>query len=379
MGHDLRGPDTETVWCEVPWDDGRCLICATVITLITGAERGGELKRRTLLRGVVTGGLAAVGGAATVRSAAAATDYLIVVVEQSANQIQRFSNGTTNWNGTPGWYWSAPKTDEWKYLADAKRRLTSAWDDVLVCCANGTSRTGGRAAMVREDGTTVWSAVVPGNPHSVERIDGHGAIVTASSKARVTGDSYQSGGGINLFVPSTHGGRPHNSFADSISTGFPGAHGVMWDDVNELLLAIGDKELRAYRLVTNSSDIITGLSQVATLSFSGTGHDLQPDYASADIFYTVGGDASNPDHGIWKTHLVYNSFAGTWSFATPTRLYDWYFTKSFSRLPDGTEFWVDAPSAATWWSDTVGFSGRGESVRTGARFYKARFWSHALT
>lgn len=329
---------------------------------------------------MVTAGLAAVGGAATVRPAAAATNYLIVVVEQAANQIQRFSNGTSDWNGTPGWYWSAPSGDTWRLLADAKRRLTAKWDDVLVCCTNGTSKTGGRAAMVREsDKAVIWSAVVPGNPHSVERIDGHGAIVTASSKARVTGDTYQSGGGINLFVPSTHGDLPPTSFADSISIGFSGAHGVMWDDTNELLLAIGYRELRAYRLVTDAGGIITGLTLVTKLTFSGTGHDLQPDYASDDIFYTVGGDASNPDHGVWKTRLVYDAATGTWSFATPTRLHDWYFTKSFGRLPDGTEFWVDAPSADIWWNDTVGFSGRADSTREGARFYKARFWSHVLT
>ncbi|MEU0992264.1 hypothetical protein [Streptomyces sp. NPDC005953] len=338
------------------------------------------MKRRTLLRGAVTAGLAVAGGAAMARPAAANTDYLLVVVEQAANQIQRFSNGTADWNTTPGWHWSAPNTDTWKYLADVRRRLTATWDDVLVCCANGTSSTGGRAAMVRESNKEViWTAVVPGNPHAVERIDGHGAIVTASSRARTTGPAYQSGGGINVFVPATHGGLPPTSFADSISTGFPGAHGVLWDDEHQLLLAIGHEELRAYTLVTNAGGIITGLSRVATLTFTGTGHDLQPDYSSKDILYTVGGDASNPDHGIWKTRPVQNNITGTWSFTTPVRLYDWYFTKSFSKLPDGTEFWVDAPSAATWWNDTVGFSGRADSVRTGARFYKARFWSHALT
>ncbi|MCM2389728.1 hypothetical protein NBG84_15770, partial [Streptomyces sp. CWNU-1] len=116
-----------------------------------------------------------------------------------------------------------------------------------------------------------------------------GAIVTASSRARTTGPAYQSGGGINVFVPGTHGGLPPTSFADSISTGFPGAHGVLWDHKLQLLLAIGHEELRAYSLVTNTSGIITGLSRVATLTFTGTGHDLQPDYASTDILYTVGG------------------------------------------------------------------------------------------
>ncbi|MGV9316354.1 hypothetical protein ACWDR0_29830 [Streptomyces sp. NPDC003691] len=337
------------------------------------------MQRRTLLKAAVWGGIPVAGGVAAVRPAAAATNYLVVVVEQAANQIQRFGNGTADWNGPPGWSWSAPASESWKYLTDARRRLTAAWDDVLVCCAGGTPGTGGRAAMVREsDKAVVWTAVVPGNPHAVERIDGHGAIVTASSRARVTGPSYQAGGGINVFVPAAPGGLPPTSYADSIGTGFPGAHGVLWDDANELLLAIGRSELRAYRLVTDSGGVITGLVQVASLSFTGTGHDLQPDYASADIFYTVGGDAGNPDHGVWRTRPVYDAGTGGWSFAAPVRLYDWYFTKSFGRLPDGTEFWVDAPSAATWWSDTVGFSGRADAVRGGARFYKARFWSHVL-
>ncbi|MER6401941.1 hypothetical protein ABT269_00015 [Streptomyces viridosporus] len=154
-------------------------------------------------------------------------------------------------------------------------------------------------------------------------------------------------------MPSTHGGLPPTSFADSISTGSPGAHGVPGDDVNALLPAIGDEALRAYRLVTNSGDVITGLSRPASLSFTGTGHDLQPDCASEDILHTVGEDAGNPDHGMWKTRLVHDNVTGAWSFASPTRPHDRYFTESSSRLPD--------------------------PVRTGAKFYAARFWSHVLT
>lgn len=183
----------------------------------------------------------------------------------------------------------------------------------------------------------------------------HGAIVTASS--RTTGPAYQSGGGINVFIPAMHGGLPPASFADSISTGFPGAHGVLWDDGHQLLLAIGHEELRGYTLVTDTGGIVTGLSRAATLTYTGTGHDLQPDYSSKDILHTVGGDASNPDHGVWKTRPVQNSATGTWSFATPVRLYDWYFTKSFVS-PDGLwERWVDAlphtRGTATAWADSA--------------------------
>ncbi|MGW1278758.1 hypothetical protein ACWD4V_17625 [Streptomyces tsukubensis] len=344
------------------------------------------MRRRALLQGVLAAGAAAAGGTVTGRPAAAATNYLIVTVEQSANQIQRFSNGTTNWNGTPDWYWSAPAADNsspWYRLSDVKRRLTASWGAVLVCTSSGTSDLGGRAAMIREsDKAIVWSTIVPGNPHSIERIDGYGAIVTASSRARVFGatkNDWQNGGGINVFVPAAPGGTPSTSFADSISVGFPGAHGVWWDDVNELLVATGKNELRAYRLVTNAGGVITGLSLETSLALIGVGHDVLPDYSSDKIFYTVGGDSSNPGRGIWETTLVRDASAGTWSFAAPTRIHDWLFTKSYSRLPDGTGFWQDAPDANEWWSDTIGFSGRADSVRTGARFYKARFWSHTLT
>jgi hypothetical protein len=317
------------------------------------------------------------------RQAAAATEWLLVTCEQSANQIQRWSTAQSSWSGTPEWYWTAPsKSGAWYGLSDVKRRLTSNWDDVLVTCAGGTSQDGGRIAMVREsDKAIIWQTVVPGHPHSVERIDDHGAIVTAAANARSYGEDFQAGGGLNLFVPSSHGGMPPTSFANSISTGFPGAHGVVWDNDNNLLLAIGDEQLRAYSLVTNANGIITGLTKEAIVSFTGMGHDLQLSYVenSNKILYTVGGADENPDSGVWETTLVKSG--STWSFVPPTRIHTWWYIKSFGRLPDGKDFCVDAPSAEEWWSDRVGYHQNGNisySVRPGARFYKARFWSHAL-
>ncbi|MEU5400808.1 hypothetical protein ABZ348_16130 [Streptomyces sp. NPDC005963] len=55
----------------------------------------------------------------------------------------------------------------------------------------------------------------------------------------------QPSGGIKVFVPATPGGLPPTSFADGISTGFPSAHGVLRDDIDALLPAIGDSDLRA--------------------------------------------------------------------------------------------------------------------------------------
>jgi hypothetical protein len=332
------------------------------------------MRRRTLLGGIGATGLSTMGGALLGPRPAAAADYSVMTAEQTSNRVLVFSNGTTNWSDSNiEWSWSAPSTASWTNLSDMKRRPTANWGDVLLATASGTAPDGGRAAMIEQSSkSTLWSSNVPGNPHSVERIKGHGAIVVASSRARSFSSSFSDGGGLSLFVPSTHGDLPSSSYSGSIKIGFEGAHGVLWDTTHELLLAIGKDALRAYSLVTNSDNIITGLQYEASALFSGTGHDLQPDYSSGKLFYTVGG--TGDDHGVWETILSYDTTNGMWVFDS-TRIHTWYYTKSYSRLPDGTSFWVDAPSADVWWNDTVGFTDGNNGYRSGAHFYKARYWT----
>lgn len=330
------------------------------------------MRRRTLITGAAA---ATVGGALLgARPAAAATTYNVATTEQSSNRVLVFGNNDANWaDDNIKWQWSAPDTASWSNLSDVKRRSTANWGDVVLVAASGTAPAGGRAAMINQDNKdTVWSAVVPGNPHAVERIKGHGAIVVASSRARVQSSGYEDGGGLTLFVPSSHGDRPGTSYTNAIKVGFEGAHGVVWDTTHNLLLAVGKSQLRAYSLELNGNDIITGLNRVATETFSGTGHDLQPDYDSGKLFYTVGGTGA--DHGVWQTQLSYYDAGGTYSF-TSSRIHTWEYTKSYSRLPDGKSFWVDAPSASVWWNDTVGFADGADGKRSGAKFYKARYWT----
>ena len=332
------------------------------------------MRRRTLLRGAAAAGVTAAGGGLAlfgVEEADAAT-YNVMVTEQSSNRVLVFANGDSNWtDGNIVWQWSAPSGASWTNLSDVKRRSTAAWDDVLLVAASGTAPDGGRAAMVdQSDKTTIWTSNVPGNPHAVERIVNHGAIVVASSRARSFSSAFSDGGGLSLFVPSSHGGKPSTSYSSSISVGFEGAHGALWDTTHGLLLAIGKGGLRAYQLVTDADDFITGLTLVGSKTFSGTGHDLQPDYSSGKLFYTVGGTGA--DHGVWETTL---SGSGTsWTF-TSTRIETWTYTKAYSRLPDATSFWVDAPSDTVWWNDTVGFDPGVDSTRSGAKFYKSRYWT----
>jgi hypothetical protein len=332
------------------------------------------MRRRMLLRGAAAVGVSAAGAALLGARPAAAAGGQVMVTEQTSNRVLVFPANDATWtDGAINWQWSAPDTASWTNLSDVKRRGTANWGDVVLVAASGTPAAGGRAAMIDQAGrNTIWSANVPGNPHAIERIKGHGAIVVASSRARSFNSSYSDGGGLSLFVPSSHGGEPTQNYANSIKVGLEGAHGVLWSTTHELLLAIGKSELRAYALVVNGNNIITGLRRVATEKFSGTGHDLQPDYSSGKLFYTVGGTGA--DHGVWETTLSNYAPSNTYSF-TSNRIATWTYTKSYSRLPDGTSFWVDAPSSSVWWNDTVGFSGQANSVRSGAKFYKARYWT----
>jgi hypothetical protein len=327
-----------------------------------------------LFRGVAAVGVSTVGSTLLGAKPAAAATYNVVTTEQSSNRVLVFANGDSNWtDGNIGWSWSAPDTASWTNLSDVKRRATANWGDVVLVAASGNAPSGGRAAMIEQgDKSTAWSANVPGNPHAVERIKGHGAIVVASSRERKFDSSFGDGGGLSLFVPSSHGGKPSTDYDDAIKVGFEGAHGVVWDTTHEMLIAIGKNALRAYTLKTNSNDIITGLNLVTTKSFSGTGHDLQPDYSSGKLLYTVGG--TGDDHGVWETRLTFVDAGSTWTFNS-TRIRTWTYTKSYSRLPDGTDFWVDAPSSDVWWNDTVGFEPGANGQRSGARFYKARYWT----
>lgn len=347
----------------------------------TGLLGDSELRRRTLLGTTAAAGVAAttggaLAGALVAAQPAAAAEYLVATVEQKTNDVLVFSHSNTTWSdGNVRWRWSAPTGSTWTNLSDVKRRPTANWGDVMLVTASGTASAGGKAAMVDQSSKGVaWSATVPGNPHSVERIKGYGAIVVASSRARQYSSSFADGGGLSIFIPSSNGGKPGTSYSGSVKYGFEGAHGVVYDTSTGLLLAVGKSELRAYHIVTNSSGHMTGLKPAARTTFSGTGHDLQPDYASNKFFYTVGGTGA--DAGVWEVSLVYAG--ASWAFTGKRKISTRTFVKAYGSLPNGTRFYVDAPSASTYWTDTVGFSSGGNGYRYAAKFYKARYWTTAF-
>jgi hypothetical protein len=244
----------------------------------------------------------------------------------------------------------------------------------MLVTASGAGDYLGKAAMVDESaigsgrtGGVVWSANVDGNPHSIERIEGRGAIVVATSKG--PGGS-AGGGGLSLFVPSSNGGRPGTSRVKFY--GFPGAHGVVYSRSGHIL-AVGNGEVRAYAVTGNGAG--TRLAHDFSATFSDgsgrakTGHDILPDYAAADTFFFTS------SYNVRKVKLVYDPLG--WRFGPVSTVSTTDHVKAYTRLPNGVRTWIVPGSGEGEWSRTIHFSS-GNHAKSGARFYRVRYYTTAF-
>jgi hypothetical protein len=330
------------------------------------------MQRRAFLRTLAGTALAAP--AATLLTgdpAEAATEY-VMATEQVTGRILRFN--PAQWSGGTV-LWKAPsRTGTWTNLSDVKRRGTARWGNVMLVTASGAGDYLGKVAMIDESaigsgrtGGIVWSANVDGNPHSIERIEGRGAIVVATSKG--PGGS-ASGGGLSLFVPSSNGGKPGASRVKFY--GFPGAHGVVYSKSGHVL-AVGNGEVRAYAVTGNGSG--TRLAHDFSASFSDgaghakTGHDILPDYGAADTFFFTS------SYNVRKVKLVYDPLG--WRFGTVSTVTTTDHVKSYTRLPSGVRTWVVPGSGEGEWSKTIHFSS-GNHSKAGAHFYRVRYYTTAF-
>ena len=304
-------------------------------------------------------------------SAAAATHY-VMATEQASGRILRFN--PARWGGGTV-LWKAPsRTGTWTNLSDVKRRGTSRWGPVMLVTASGAGNYLGKAAMIDESaigtgrtGGVVWQANVDGNPHSIERIEGRGAIVVATSKG--AGGS-ASGGGLSLFAPASNGGKPATTRVKFY--GFPGAHGVLYSRSGHLL-AVGNGEVRAYQVTGNGAG--TRLAHAFSASFSDgagrakTGHDILPDYDAADTFFFTS------SYNVRKVKLVYDPLG--WHFGAASTVSTADHVKAYTRLPNGVRTWIVPGGGEGDWSKTIHFSS-GNHKKDGARFYRVRYYTTAF-
>ncbi|SBT49087.1 hypothetical protein [Micromonospora auratinigra] len=328
------------------------------------------MDRRALLRGIAGAAVAAPAAGLLGASPAEAATYYVMATEQAGGRILRFNPAA--WSGGTT-LWQAPsRTGTWTNLSDVKRRGTARWGNVMLVTSSGAGDYLGRAAMIDESaissshtGGIVWQTTVDGNPHSIERIEGRGAIVVATSKG-ATGSA--SGGGLHLYVPSSNGGTPSTHRAQFIS--FPGAHGVIYN-TNGFVIAVGSGEVRLYSLTGDGSS--TRLKYRTKLTFSDgagrakTGHDILPDHKGSGYFFTS-------SYNVRSLSLVY---AGSSWQMTSNVVSTADHVKAYTRLPNGVRTWVVPGSGEGEWSRTIHFSS-GNHSKSGARFYRVRYYTTAF-
>ncbi|RED52747.1 DUF6528 family protein [Cohnella lupini] len=213
---------------------------------------------------------------------------MVVGADQKDNKIVVYNQNSPDWNdsGSVVWSWK-PTTAEGfrnigKYtnVSDAKLRYSDFYGGYVAL----TTASGGFVGVIDyETGESLFSRnnVVENNPHSIELLP-DGNIAVASS----------TGNAITLYASSQ---GDSNGYYSRVS--LPGAHGVTWDPKRDVLWAIGDYQVVAYKITgTAEQPVLTLQEDLATdLPFvqgdiGAWGHDLYPVYGNNDLFWVVTGD-----------------------------------------------------------------------------------------
>jgi hypothetical protein len=310
------------------------------------------MKRRNFLRAVAIGTPLAAAGAVGIGVAAADTaNFKVMVTEQVSNKVFVFDKNKdfTNANAYKSW---SPGTGGWSNLSDCRIRDTAQFGAIGLAAASG-----GKVGIwnitdekEQELNDVLWSATAGGNPHALERIPEVGAFVAASSDGFLT--VY---GPTKVSDPST--------LAEVQTVSLAGAHGVVWDPNNKLLWACGNKVVQAYTVTGTYRNVrLKASSKKVTLS--GLGHDLQPDFSNSGRLL------------VSDSYGVYSIDKGA---LTKSTLHTTTRIKAYVKMSTGEYFYVRGDNAGSrdWGSPTVVFSQSADRTRSGAEFYKARYYTTA--
>ncbi|MER5639494.1 DUF6528 family protein [Kitasatospora sp. NPDC002227] len=159
---------------------------------------------------------------------------LVLAADQASRRVILVDVNTLPWQGSGTadvrglaasrlalWSWAGPEDDSWWAVSEAKYRRWRGREWVLSCA------TGGLAVLVSfPEGRVRWAARPGGNPHSIELLP-DGRVVVASAAP----------GFLRLY----------SSAAQYVQYDLAGAHGVHWDGPRELLWAVSDSALTAFR------------------------------------------------------------------------------------------------------------------------------------
>lgn len=196
-------------------------------------------------------------------------DYLVALTNQGESTLQVYdiSGGVLDETSLV-WSYKMPFYN----IAGAKLRHSETHGDVaLSVCGSGYG-----CMISYPAGELLWSTnMAASNPHSIELMP-NGVIAIASS----------SGAEIRFFTTTEKASKKINA-----RVAFEDAHGVLWDEENQVLWAVGRTVLTAYQVVLNADGTVTvteDTSRRATIP-SDHAHDLAPVYGDANALWITTG------------------------------------------------------------------------------------------
>lgn len=224
-------------------------------------------------------------------------------------------------------------TDECKAVAGNRILITSSGDGV--------------ALVDRKTGITkFWGEC--GNAHSAELLPGERIAVACSVRKDNTGNR------LVLFDVKT---PEKEIFTTELYSG----HGVVWDAQRTILWALGEKELRAYRLEKWESST-PSLKQETSYPLPGHGgHELMPISKSSQMIVSV-------EPGVW----IFDRDKRT--FTPHPQLHALEHVKSAMVHPDSGQLIYTQADSPNWWTSKIRFINPDHTiVREGERLYKVRW------
>ena len=245
-------------------------------------------------------------------------------------------------------------------LSGVKYREDTVFGDVIIAVASG-----GFAGIIKYPSKEViWETKSCGsNPHSIEILP-NGNLVCASSN----------GNTLRIYHTSALL-KGDKATADTyLQYNLYGAHGVLWDPTEEVLWALGDKELRAYGLVGEASEqkltVLGGMGLPLPATHPG-GHDLSADFSDKNYLYVT------TNKGVLRFNKEENAFATDYPFASVISTVctgfgnnlNGNFAISSRNGGKGTP-WENA-SYASWCTDTIQFARRTGEATMVKETYKA--------
>lgn len=185
-------------------------------------------------------------------------------------------------NGAPLWSFSGGIDHGFSVpignrIDECRLRYSEVLGEYLICC---TSSSGMVNVAKYPSGDRVFEVVLSGfGPHSIEYLPS-GAVAVACS-----GNGNEARAMIRFYPADSEGAISRNAKTFALE----GAHGVIWDDVREVLWTVGTKEIVAFEIRGEGREAeMCEISDYGAALPKAGGHDISAVYGDPDSLW-IGG------------------------------------------------------------------------------------------